>query len=330
MIGNIAQSLSNIGLGAVQKANVVGGDTSNWAQDLSSAFKGWKDAKTRQAYIDQLTNEHPEDAARIAADPVAYAKILEDRANAERDQQYKMDILGEQFENALALENKKNANAIGLAKLAAELKGDGEKTIAQKNVEAMVETGKFTPDEAWSLLYGGQNPTFNFEALGTKGQEAYDKKIGENLADEAIAQKQMQTLQPKVVNALARARESFIDGTGLGQFGGLGWTTEQGGINRANVKNAQAQINTTMRGLLKQMGVGSTELNSAAEAEAYRYMIDPKMPIAQQAQVLRNFEQDYLSGNLQRDLAETYGNKEPHTTKKNWVAVSDEDLLKGL
>ncbi|MBQ7660163.1 MAG: hypothetical protein IJS26_05475 [Alphaproteobacteria bacterium] len=327
MIGNIAQSLSNIGLGAVQKANVVGGDTSNWAQDLTTTFKGWKDAKTRQAYIDQLTNEHPEDAAKINADPVAYAKMLEDRANAERDQQYKMDILGKQFENALALEGVKNQNAVSLAKLAAELKGN--QTTGMQNIEYLKSLG-YSPEEAAALYYGGQNPNLNVGMLGKKGQEEYDKKIGENLADEAISKKQMQTLQPKVENALARARESFIDGTGLGQFGGLGWTTEQGGINRANVKNAQAQINTTMRGLLKQMGVGSTELNSAAEAEAYRYMIDPKMPIAQQAQVLKNFEQDYLSGNLQRDLAETYGNKTSQTTKKNWSAVSNEDLLKGL
>lgn len=204
---------------------------------------------------------------------------------------------------------------INLAKQRMANSGGGENpyTNAQRNVSAMIEAG-YSPQEAWAMYYGGNNPTLNMASLGKKGQEAYDKKIGENLGDEVIAQKQMQTLKPKAENALKRAEESLADGTGLGQLGGWGWTTGQGGKNRANIKNAQAQINTTMRGLLKQMGVGSTELNSAAEAEAYRYMISPDMPIGQQEQILKNFRQDYLSGALQRDLAETYGKQNIDTS----------------
>lgn len=213
---------------------------------------------------------------------------------------------------------------IGLAKQRLAQSGDGENpyTNAQRNVSAMIEAG-YSPQEAWAMYYGGNNPTLNMDMLGKKGQEAFDKKIGENLGDEAIAQKQMQTLKPKAENALRRAEESLADGTGLGQFGGWGWTTGNGGKNRANIKNAQAQINTTMRGLLKQMGVGSTELNSAAEAEAYRYMISPDMPIEQQEQVLKNFREDYMSGNLARDLAETYGNKQAETIDINDPRVQE-------
>ena len=186
MIGNIAQSLSNIGLGAVQNANVVGGQNSNLAQDLASTIKGWKDAKTRQAYIDQLTNENPQDAARIAADPVGYAKMLEDNANAERDQQYKMDILGKQFENALALEDKKNANAIGLAKIAASLKGNG--TTGMQNIEYLQTLG-YSPEEAAALYYGGQNPNLILNGVGKKGTEAYDTAIGKDIAEKEIKYK---------------------------------------------------------------------------------------------------------------------------------------------
>ena len=186
MIGNIAKSLSDIGLGAVQKATVVGGDTSNWAQDLSSAFKGWKDSKTRQAYIDQLTNEHPEDAAKIAQDPEGYAKMLQDNANAERDQQYKLDILGRQFENALALEDKRNANAVGLAKLAAELKGN--QTTGMQNIEYLKSLG-YSPEEAAALYYGGQNPNLVLSGLGKKGTEAYDSAIGKDIAEKEIKYK---------------------------------------------------------------------------------------------------------------------------------------------
>lgn len=200
--------------------------------------------------------------------------------------------------------------------------GESQDTNAQRNVASMIEAG-YSPQEAWAMYYGGNNPTLNMDMLGKKGQEAADKKIGEYVADEQIAQQQMKTLKPKAENALRRAKESLADGTGLGQFGGWGWTTGNGGKNRANIKNAQAQINTTMRGLLKQMGVGSTELNSAAEAEAYRYMISPDMPIEQQEQVLKNFREDYMSGNLARDLAETYGNKQAETIDINDPRVQE-------
>lgn len=56
------------------------------------------------AYAEALTQAHPEDAARIAADPLGYAAMLDDNAKAERDQQYKLDYLA-----------KQNANAMGLA-----------------------------------------------------------------------------------------------------------------------------------------------------------------------------------------------------------------------
>lgn len=272
---------------------------------LGEGLNAYNDMKKYNAYVEQLTKEHPEDAAKIAANPAAYEKMLQDNAAAERDQQYKMDILKAQNDYMAAREAQQHANAVGLAKLAAQLKGAD--TTGMRNIEYLQSIG-YTPEEAARLYYGGNNPTLDMAMLGKKGTEAMDKKLGENVADEVIAQKQMITLRPKVENALLRAEESLKQGSGLGQIGGWGWTSGQGGQNRANIKNAQTQINTTMRGLLKQMGVGSTELNSAVEAEAYRYMLSPDMPIGQQLQVINNFKQDYLSGELARDLAQTYGN----------------------
>lgn len=226
-------------------------------------------------------------------------------AQKEMERQQALEDAATQREFQKELETLKNQNARSLKEF--ELT-NGLGTTAQQNVKAMIDAG-YTPEEAWAMYYGGNNPTLDMANLGKKGMEAYDKKIGENLGDEAVAQKQMQTLKPKAENAIRRAKDSLVEGTGLGQFSGWGWTTEQGGINRANIKNAQAQINTTMRGLLKQLGVGSTELNSAVEAEAYRYMLSPDMPIGQQLQVIKNFEEDYLSGALAKDLADTYGKK---------------------
>lgn len=115
--------------------------------------------------------------------------------------------------------------------------------------------------------------------------------------------KQNAIMRPRVMKAISRAEDALKDGTGLGQFGGWGWTSENGGKNRAAIQSAQAQINTVMRGMLKEMGVGSTELNSAAEAAAYRYTISPNMPISQIEQIIENFKQDYLDGTLQNEVA---------------------------
>jgi len=255
---------------------------------------------------DEMIAQNPEDEARIRQmGGRAYADMLKSDAQRAEERQWHLDDLESQRQFQRDLLRDKLNNEFALAKYKAQFDTAPQGTNAQQNVQAMIEAG-YTPQEAWAMYYGGNNPTLDMASLGKKGFEAYDKKVGDFVADEEIAKKQMQTLKPKVDSALKRARESLEDGTGLGQIGGWGWTTGKGGQNRANIKNAQAQINTTMRGLLKQMGVGSTELNSAAEAESYRYMIDPNMPIAQQLQVLDNFEQDYLNGDLQKDLAETY------------------------
>lgn len=267
------------------------------------------EAARRQAYVDELTAQHPEAAAQIAANPDAYAKMINDNAAAERDQQFKMDMLDKQFNNSIALQDKQHANAVGLAKLAAQLKANG--TTGMQNIEYLQGLG-FSPEEAAQLYYGGNNPTLNMANLGKKGAEALDKKIGENMADEFIADKQTQKLSPITQTAIDAAKESLANGVGLGQIGGWGWTTGQGGINRENLARAQRQMNIQIRGALKAVGVGSKELDAAAEAEAYRARLDPKLPIDQQMQILNNFEQDYLSGNLHKELAEKYGKSGLH------------------
>lgn len=155
----------------------LGGAVDNF---MNARDKSMADAR-RQAYADTLTQAHPEDAARIAVDPMAYAKMLEEKESAERDQQFKMDMLKAQFDNSLALENTRNANAVGLAKLAAQLKGNS--TTGMQNIEYLQSLG-YTPEEAAQLYYGGNNPTLNMASLGQKGSEALDKKLGENFAED--------------------------------------------------------------------------------------------------------------------------------------------------
>ena len=117
------------------------------------------------------------------------------------------------------------------------------------------------------------------------------------------AARQKEAMLPTVKYAINRARDALKEGTGLGQIGGWGWTTGQGGRNRADIQNAKAQMNIFMRSLLKEMGVGSKEMDAATEAVAYRYEIDPMMHEDQILRVLDNFMEDYANGTLEKNLS---------------------------
>lgn len=170
--------------------------------DLGGAFDNYVNARDksladarRQAYINELTQAHPEAAAQIAADPAAYMKMLNDKEAAERDQQYKMDMLKAQFDNSLALENVRNSNAVGLAKLAAQLKGNG--TTGMQNIEYLQSLG-YTPEEAAQLYYAGNNPNLKMPAFGEKGFNKADENLGKNYAEDLASYRSMNSKLPEL------------------------------------------------------------------------------------------------------------------------------------
>lgn len=158
MIGNIAGNLSQIGLGAVQKANVVGGDKNNLAQDLATAFSNYRGAKDKQAYIDALQggNQEDIDKALAAYDPQAYAKAMETRQArewqlADADTQFarQKELAQMNFGNQLALENVRNQHAIGLKQLSDALKNQTDEQakadsldLAQQGINQLAQVGK--------------------------------------------------------------------------------------------------------------------------------------------------------------------------------------------
>lgn len=104
----------------------------------------------RQAMVDEMTAQHPEAAAQIAADPMGYAKMLEERAKAERDQQFKMDMLNRQFSNSLALADRQNANSIGLAKMRNELQNQAAANAKEQRaaeLEEALNSGMITKEQ---------------------------------------------------------------------------------------------------------------------------------------------------------------------------------------
>lgn len=181
-------------------------------------------------------------------------------------------------------------------KIKAEIPYIGQQAQASlAKTTADIENTRANMAKTQQELANLQNPNYELnKAMAT--QKAKDQ------AEVEKAQRQVNEMMPRVMQAINRAKVSLDDGEGLGQLGGMFWTTQKGGVNRANIQNAQAQINTLMRGILSTMGVGATEMNSAAEAAAYRYTIDPSMPEAQIRKVLDNFIADYNSGALMNNL----------------------------
>lgn len=170
--------------------------------DLAGALDNYTNARDksleaarRQAYVDELTAQHPEAAAQIAANPDAYAKMINDNAAAERDQQFKMDMLDKQFNNSIALQDRQHANAVGLAKLAAELKGTG--TTGMQNIEYLKSLG-YSPEEAAQLYYGGNNPTLNMASLGEKGFNKADENLGKSYAEDLASYRSMNSKMPEL------------------------------------------------------------------------------------------------------------------------------------
>lgn len=288
----------------------------DWGQVMSKFLTDYKN-QTNENELKSALQSGDEEAINKAAaayDPKGFYDAMQKIKASREASDLEFERQKELADYNHALDMKKQDALYNLKNTLEAIKG-GYGTAAMQNIKHLESLG-FSPTDAALIVNGAaQNPAYGqiSPSLGKKGFEAYDKKIGEDLAAQAIAQRQMRTLEPRAKAAIERAKGSLQEGTGLGQIGGVGWTTGQGGINRANVKNAQTQINTAMRGLLKEMGVGSTEMNSALEAEAYRYNIDQSTPIPQQEQVLKNFEEDYLSGKLADELNAIYGNKQQQT-----------------
>jgi hypothetical protein len=141
----------------------LGGAVDNYTNARDKSLE----AARRQAYVDELTAQHPEAAAQIAANPEAYMKMLNDNKAAERDQQFKMDMLDKQFNNSIALQDRQYANAVGLAKLAAQLK-------AQENAGNNGGMGGINMNNPFDKAMV-QNFAKDYEENVKNAQSTYDK-----------------------------------------------------------------------------------------------------------------------------------------------------------
>jgi hypothetical protein len=246
------------------------------------------EAARRQAYVDELTAAHPEAAAQIAANPDAYAKMINDNAAAERDQQFKMDMLDKQFNNSIALQDRQHANAVGLAKLAAQLKGNG--TTGMQNIEYLQGLG-YSPEEAAQLYYGGNNPTLNMAAFGKKGSEALDKKLGENYAEDLNTYNNLVANLP-TLQTMVDELDTLADKGTHTTLGRIADTVLKEGFDKTSsgaLASAayQAKVNQNLLPLLRQtLGAAFTEKD---REELIKTLGDPYATPAIKKDTLKSF-----------------------------------------
>ena len=272
------------------------------------------EAARRQAYVDELTAAHPEAAAQIAANPDAYEKMLQDNAAAERDQQFKMDILDKKFNNYIALQDRQHANAVGLAKLRMDLENQaGERAKAQRmaQLDEALNTGMISQEQynmakqrelLGDIVNGGGIAPDGTPLTGNKAyDDAYMKEVGKKTAQVKQAEADANEMKPALVQAMARADKAARSGSGVGFIGGTAVNfglnpLPNAGNNYADIQSANTQMNTYLRKQLAATGLTGSELNSAVEAEAYRYQIKPTDSESVIRRKLQNFAQDKLGG----------------------------------
>lgn len=146
-------------------------------------------------------------------------------------------------------------------------------------------------------VFKTQGTTIN---LNTKAEEEYRKAMAKNRAEREKGEQGVRMMRPAVEAAINRAETAAKNGSGIGIVGGflagLGLNpVARAGNNYADIKSANAQMNALLRQKLQATGLTGSELNSALEADAYRYTINPTDDEDVILRKLQNFRDDYLS-----------------------------------
>ena len=310
---DFANTTSAIGARAMQQARLRQNEP-NLGIMLGEGLKTYNDIKNYNAYVEQLKKEHPEDAAKITMNPVAYENMLQEQKKAERDQQYKMDYLAQQFNNSLALADRQHANSVGLARMRADLENQAKARARAERAAQLDEalnSGLITQEQynqakqrdlLGDIVSGNVIAPDGTSLTGNKKyDDAYMQEVGKKAAQTDMAEKDAESMKPALIQAMARANLAAKNGNGIGLLGGftanLGLNpTPNAGKNYADIQSANTQMNTYLRKQLAATGLTGSELNSAVEAEAYRYQIKPTDSESVIQRKLQNFAQDKLGG----------------------------------
>lgn len=146
----------------------------------------------------------------------------------------------------------------------------------------------------------------NLDKMYKQNEDAYNRTLqieeAKNTAEFEKGARAVERMRPSVEASLQRAKEALSSGNGLGPLGGklvaLGLNPNaKAGDNYADIESANAQMNALQRQKLQETGLKSSEVNSAMEANAYRYTIKPTDAEAIVSRKINNFENDYFNTN---------------------------------
>lgn len=181
--------------------------------------------------------------------------------------------------------------------------------------------------------YLNTNPNLSEEARGVfknqgtvinlndKAEEVLVKERAKAQAEREKGAENAALMRPAVEAAVNRAEKAALSGSGIGPVGGflagLGINPVQGaGANYADIESANAQMNALLRQKLQATGLTGSELNSAIEASAYRYTINPLDDEDVILRKLQNFRKDYLGEG-------TTGAEKQHEYPEGTIAEDD-------
>ena len=240
------------------------------------------------------------------------AKIAQAKAEQEallkeiaKDEALKRDMELAKYKTSLPTDKQREVTEMSIAS------GIPEKDIYEQMYNKMVKEGKqldFTPSQvATAVGKGAITPETGNSLVGQKIFQApisaedkeYNKQVAKNKATVEKGLASAKAMKPQVEQALSRAKDAARDGSGLGVFGGaltkVGFNpTDNSARNFADIQSANSQMNAYLRQKLQATGLTGTELNSAVEAEAYRYTISPYDDEDVILRKITNFENDYL------------------------------------
>jgi hypothetical protein len=241
--------------------------------------------------------------AKIAQAKAEQEALLKEIAAQE---EYKRNVRLAEFKASLPSERQRQITEMSIAS------GIPEKDIYQQMYNKMEKEGKqldFTPSQvATAVGKGAISPEIGnklvgqniFQAPVSAEEKEYNKQVAKNKAMAERGRANAEAMKPQVVQALTRAKKAARDGSGLGIIGGgltkIGANKIDGSSkNFADIQSANSQMNAYLRHKLEATGLTGGELNSALEAEGYRYTISPYDDEGVVLRKITNFENDYLT-----------------------------------
>lgn len=242
----------------------------------------------QKAFADELSAQHPEAAAQIAADPMAYAKYLQSQADAERDQQFKMDYLARQNANAMGLASYQN----NLRKIAAqEEKTQRAAQLDEALANGLISQEQYNMAKQRELLGdivngGGVAP----DGVVLTGNKAFDDAMAKNYAKDIDEYNTMQANMPQLLemvddlNNLADKTSTSLYSKGKSAlYKAFNASTD---TDDANVAYDNMVDNNILPLLRQTFGAAFTE----REGERLKATLGNKgMTAAQRKQALNNF-----------------------------------------